>query len=144
MTMKRALLLAALLCAGCNDTGDVCNSTTTDIGDLCLPATLAPSITSAIQVRELCGRGCSDLPSCTAVFRNSQVVLDLSQTACNSQLGAGCLQLGCLTRTIPCALPALNAGDYALVVPGGPLQVLHVAKGGESSCRLPALDGGVQ
>lgn len=142
--MKKALLIAALLCVGCDDTGDVCNSTTTDIGDLCLPSTLAPSITSAIQVRELCGRGCSELPSCTAVFRNAQVVLDLSQTACNSQLSAACLSQGCLTRTIPCALPPLNAGEYPLVVPGGPLQVLHVASGGQSSCRLPPLDGGVQ
>jgi len=143
--MRYAILLAALVfCSACEDTGDSCNSGTSDIGALCLPRTLAPGITAAIQVRELCGRGCSENPSCTAVFRNSQVVLDMQQTTCTSQLTAACVDMGCQTRIIPCALPALNEGDYPLVVPGAPLQVLHVLDGGQSSCFLPSLDGGVQ
>jgi hypothetical protein len=145
MPMRKALLLAALvLCASCSDNSDVCNDISPDIGALCMPRTLAPGITAAIQVRELCGRGCSDPPTCTAVFRNSQVVLDVTQTVCNSQLAAGCEIKGCQTRVLPCALPALNEGDYTLVVPGAPLRVLHVVDGGDASCRLPDLDGGVQ
>jgi hypothetical protein len=145
MSMRYAILLAALVfCAACNDDGDSCNSGTSDIGALCLPRPLAPGIVAAIQVRELCGRGCSENPSCTAVFRDSQVVLDMQQTTCTSQLSAACVILGCQTRVIPCALPALNEGDYTLVVPGGPAQILHVADGGQSSCFLTVLDGGVQ
>jgi hypothetical protein len=144
MSMRYILLLAALLASACSDNNDTCDSIAPDIGAFCVPRPLASGIVAAIQVRELCGRGCSDIPTCTAIFRNSQVVLDVDQTVCNSQLAATCLSQGCLTRVIPCALPALNAGDYPLIVPGGPLQILHVTEGGESTCRLPVLDGGVQ
>jgi hypothetical protein len=145
--MRNALPLAAALatalCA-CTDTGDICDSGTGAIGQICVPDPVAPSITTTIQMRELCGRGCSDLPSCTAVFRNAQVVLDVEQTVCNSQLTAACLSLGCLTRLVPCSLPSLPEGDYTLVVPGGPDQLLHVRSGGTSSCRLLDTDAGVQ
>ena len=145
--MRNALPLAAALatalCA-CTDTGDICDSGTSAVGELCVPGTIAPGITTSIQMRELCGRGCSDLPSCTAVFRNAQVVLNTDQTVCASQLSGPCLSLGCLTRLIPCALPALSEGDYTLVVPGGPDQILHVRSGGSSSCRLLDIDAGVQ
>jgi hypothetical protein len=144
MSMRYALLLAALAAVACSDNGDVCNSSTPDIGALCVPEPLAPGLNAAIQVQELCGRGCSETPVCTAIFRNAQVVLDVGQTLCNSSLAAACQDQGCLKRTIPCSLPALNEGDYPLVVPGAPLQILHVVKGGATSCRLPDLDGGVQ
>lgn len=138
------LAVATLLCAACSDNTDVCNSGSSDVGAICLPAPIQPGITTSIQLRELCGRGCSDLPSCTAIFRNAQVILDVSQTTCNSQLTSVCLAQGCQTRLIPCSLPALAAGDYTLLVPGGPTQILHVQTGGSSSCRLADLDGGVQ
>ncbi|HEY2030197.1 MAG TPA: hypothetical protein VGH20_13415 [Myxococcales bacterium] len=137
------LVLAAFVCAACSDNTDVCNNGPSDVGAICVPSPLAPGITSTIQLRELCGRGCSDLPSCTAIFRNAQVILDVNQTTCNSQLTAACLQLGCQTRSIPCALPALAEGDYTLLVPGGATQILRVRSGGSSSCRLGDLDGGV-
>lgn len=138
------LLLAAAVCAACSDNTDVCNSGPSDVGAVCVPSPLAPGITSTVQLRELCGRGCSDLPSCTAIFRNAQVILDVTQTTCNSQLVSACLSLGCQTRLIPCSLPALAEGDYTLLVPGGATQILHVQNGGSSSCRLLDLDGGVQ
>jgi hypothetical protein len=138
------LLIALGFCAACSDDGDVCNTGTSDVGELCVPAPLAPSINATIQLRELCGRGCSDLPSCTAIFRNAQVILDVNQTTCNSQLTSVCLSRGCQTRLIPCSLPALAEGDYTLVVPGGTTQILHVRSGGQSTCRLLDLDGGVQ
>ncbi|HEX4386887.1 MAG TPA: hypothetical protein VH083_28225 [Myxococcales bacterium] len=142
--MRNALLLAALVCCACSDTGDVCSDGAADIGSYCLPEPMAPGNIAIIQLRELCGRGCSDPPTCTALFRNSQVVLDVGHTTCNSQLTAACESLGCLERIIPCTLPELSAGDYPLVVPGAPLQLLHVASGGQSGCRLRLPDGGVQ
>jgi hypothetical protein len=81
------------------------------------------------------------MPTCTAVFRNSQVVLDISQTNCISQFASNCLAQGCLTRVIPCTLPELGSGDYTLIVPGGPNRLLHVAGGGQSSCRLDTATG---
>jgi hypothetical protein len=144
MRLAALPLAAIVLCAACSDTGDVCDTGSSDVGALCLPRPIAPGIVSTIQLRELCGRGCSDLPSCTAVFRNAQVVLDVQQTTCNSQLTGQCLSQGCQTRVIPCALPSLAEGDYTLVVPGGLQQVLQVQTGGQSSCRILDADGGGQ
>jgi hypothetical protein len=134
--MRTALLVAALLLCACSDNGDVCNTSTSDVGVLCVPQPMAPGLNTNIQLRELCGRGCTDVPSCTAVFRNSQVVLNIEQTVCTSSLSGDCLSVGCQDRVVACTLPALNEGDYTLVVPGGPAQLLHVAQGGQSSCRV--------
>jgi hypothetical protein len=144
MKMRNALLLAALFCCACSDTGDICESGSADIGAFCVPQPMAPGNIAVIQVQEQCGRGCSELPTCTALFRNAQVVLDVGHTTCQSQLSPACEALGCLERIIPCTLPQLNEGDYPLVMPGAPLQLLHVQSGGASICRLRLADGGVQ
>ena len=72
-----------------------------------------------------------------------QVVIETEQDVCSNSLTSSCLEMGCQQRVIRCALPALSAGDYTLVVPGGPSRTLHFAPGGVASCRLPLLDGGV-
>ena len=140
--MRMALFLA-LLAAACNE-GVTCNTQNADVGDLCIPGAIAPDLPSVLDVKELCGLGCGAAPSCSALFRNGQVVLSLDQDVCNTDLTSACLDQGCLQRVMHCDLPALSTGDYALVVPGGPLRVLHVAAGGSASCRFPAADGGVQ
>lgn len=139
------LLCAAilLLAAACND-GISCDTVTDDLGDLCLPATLAPGIPSVVEVRELCGAGCTGAPSCTALLRGGQVTLDVEHDVCSDSQTRSCIQLGCQQRVMRCVLPSLNAGDYTLSVPGGPSRILRVAAGGDSSCRFPASDGGVQ
>jgi hypothetical protein len=144
MKMRNALLIAALACCACSDTGDICEDSAADIGAFCVPTPMAPGNIAVIQVQELCGRGCSDLPTCTALFRNAQVVLDVGHTTCQSQLSSGCESLGCLQRIIPCTLPQLNEGEYPLVIPGAPLELLRVQDGGTSICRLRLPDGGVQ
>jgi hypothetical protein len=144
MKMRNALLISALVCCACSDTGDICEDGAADVGELCVPTPMAPGNIAVIQVQELCGRGCSDLPTCTALFRNAQVTLDVSHTTCESQLSAACESLGCLQRIIPCTLPQLNEGQYPLVIPGAPLQLLRVQDGGTSICRLRLPDGGVQ
>ncbi len=58
--MRAALLLAALAGAACST--DTCRTLTADVGEMCLPDALAPDLQLVIEVRELCGRGCSNLP----------------------------------------------------------------------------------
>jgi hypothetical protein len=143
--MRAAPLLAlALFAAACTSNGDSCDDIPADLGDVCVPDSIAPGLTAIIEVRELCGNACSDIPTCTAVFRNAQVTLDTSLNYCVSSQTARCLQAGCQQRVIPCALPSLNAGDWTLNVPGGPPRLLRVADGGQSSCHFIAPDGGVQ
>ena len=135
---------ALLLTCACDTTGDVCQTSTTDIGEICLPAALAPGIPSVVEVRELCGNGCSGTPSCTALLRNAQVSLDVTQETCASNFSATCLDQGCLQRVMRCVLPSLNEGRYTLAIPGGPARSIVVTAGGESSCRFTLADGGVQ
>ncbi|MCA1827748.1 MAG: hypothetical protein ABR567_17440 [Myxococcales bacterium] len=135
---------AILLTCACTDNGDSCDNKTADVGDVCLPASIAPGIPSVIEVRELCGNGCSDMPSCTALLRNASVALDVTQDQCISFLSGACLDQGCIQRVMHCTLPALNEGRYTLTVPGGPSRTMLVKAGGESSCRFTLSDGGVQ
>jgi len=140
------LLAAALLlltCA-CDSNGDSCDNKTADVGGVCLPAAVAPGIPSVIEVRELCGNGCSGLPTCTALVRNAAVALDVTNDVCASGQSAFCLNLGCQQRAIHCVLPSLNQGRYTLTAPGAPARTLVVQAGGESSCRFTLSDGGVQ
>ena len=134
---------ALFLLAACGDV-ITCNDVTVDVGDACLPDALAPSISSVIELRELCGPGCSGVPTCTALWRNGQIYLDISQQICNDQASAACIDQGCQTRIMRCELPALNAGVYTLRIPGAPARVLKVETGGQSSCRFSEADGGVQ
>jgi hypothetical protein len=134
--MRAASLALVLLCFACSSNGDTCEDIPADLGELCIPDAIAPGLTTNIEVRELCGNGCSDQPSCTAVFRNAQVVLDTDLNFCASSQSAICLSAGCLHRTLSCALPSLSAGEYTLVVPGGALRTLHVQPGGLSACRF--------
>jgi hypothetical protein len=139
--LAAALLLAT--CA-CDTSGDVCDTRTADVGDICLPPSLAPGLPANIQLRESCGNGCSIAPTCTALFRNGAVFLDVTQDICVSYSSTSCLDQGCVQRTVGCTLPPLNAGAYTLTVPGGPARLLKVAPGGQSSCRFLLPDGGVQ
>lgn len=140
----RSLCAALLLCAAACNNGISCDTVTDDLGDLCLPATLAPGIPSVLEVRELCGGGCTSSPTCTALFRGGKVTLDVSHDVCTDSTSAGCIALGCQQRIVRCVLPALGAGDYTLAVPGGPPRLLRVVSGGAASCRFPSTDGGVQ
>ncbi len=135
-----ALLLLAVAC----DNGDPCDTGTAQVGDVCLPATLAPDLPSVLEVRELCGNPCSGPPTCTALFRNGAVALDAQQEICASQQTSGCLQSGCRSAVMRCVIPALPAGNYALNLPGSPARLLRVAPGGQSSCHFTLADGGVQ
>lgn len=131
-----------LLAAAC-DNGVSCNTVTDDLGDLCVPSMVAVGIPSVFDVRELCGAGCTGAPTCTALFRNGQVLLDVEQEVCSDTQNATCADMGCQQRVLRCVIPALGIGDYPLVVPGGPSRLLRVQQGGVASCRF-ALDGGVQ
>jgi len=139
----RILAAALVLLAAACSNGVTCNTVTDDLGDLCVPAALAAGIPSVLDVRELCGAGCTGAPTCTALYRNGQVVLDVEQEVCSDTVTNACADLGCQQRVMHCVLPPLGAGDYPLVVPGGPPRLLRVQQGGTGSCRF-ALDGGVQ
>jgi len=141
----RLLAAAALFftCA-CNDTGDTCENRIADVGDVCLPASASPGIPLVVDVRELCGNGCSGIPSCSALIRNGAIALDVTQNVCASFVSAFCLNLGCQQRVMHCVLPSLSAGRYTLTAPGAPARTLVVEAGGESSCRFTLSDGGVQ
>jgi hypothetical protein len=140
--MRLACCAALLSTLACVDVV-TCDTVTDDIGQVCLPSALAPGIAPVIAVRESCGAGCSGTPSCTALFRDGQIVLDVTHDVCSDQRTTVCINQGCQRRVMNCQLPALNAGTYVLAVPGGPDQVLNVAAGGQSTCRF-SLDGGVQ
>jgi hypothetical protein len=142
--MRLIAAAALVLLSACVDNGDTCDNRIVDVGDVCIPATIAPGIPSVVEVRELCGNGCSEMPSCTALMRNAAVVLDVSQDICASFQSAACLDQGCIQRVMRCTLPALNEGRYTLNVPGGPSRTLLVQAGGASSCRFTLADGGVQ
>jgi hypothetical protein len=139
----RLLCATLLLLTACNNVVS-CQDGTVDVGDLCLPDPLSPNVNVAIEVRELCGPGCSGVPTCTAVFRDGLVVLDITQEVCTTSQTASCIDLGCQQRVMQCSLPGLTAGTYTLQVPGGPNRLLRVASGGQSSCRFALADGGVQ
>lgn len=141
--MRLALCAVLLLAAACND-GASCDTQTVDLGDVCIPDALSPDLSAVVDVREACTLGCTAPSSCTALFRNGQVVLDVSQDVCSDTQTSTCFALGCQQRVLRCLLPALPAGDYTLVPPGSPARALHVAAGGTASCRFPAADGGVQ
>jgi hypothetical protein len=138
----RAACAILLLAAACSDNQN-CNTVTANLGDLCIPGALAPDLGAVIDVREQCGLGCTSPPSCSALFDNGQVVLQTAQDVCSASQTAVCLDMGCQQRIVRCTLPALPAGDYTMVVPGGPPRTLHFAPGGVASCRLLLPDGGV-
>ena len=82
----RLLAAALLLTCACDTSGDSCDNKTADVGGVCLPATVAPGIPTVIEVRELCGNGCSGLPTCTALVRNAEVSLAVTNDVCASGL----------------------------------------------------------
>ena len=139
--MLVSLAALALLAPACDSNS--CNTVTADVGALCIPSTLAPDRQLLIDVRELCGKGCSGNPSCDAFLRNGQVVLDVHQDVCQETSLFQCIAAGCAQRIIRCTLPNLQEGDYALVAPGVTIQLLRVRAGGQVSCRFAPPDGGV-
>lgn len=143
--MRFALFLSAFFAAasaGCSST--TCEDVSADVGSLCLPDTVAPNVSTVVEVREQCGRNCTLAPGCTATLRAGTVYLDLRQQRCSDTGFAGCDQTICQFRTARCLLPALAPGDYTLVVPGGDNRILRVRGGGDAACQLPVpTDGGV-
>ena len=138
----RLVLCVALLATCACDASD-CNNYTSDVGDICLPDMLTADVVSNIEIRELCGPGCSHPPGCTAVFRNGVVELDVEQEICGEAQFGQCIALPCIQRITRCTLPALPAGSYTLKAPGSPPRLLHVAAQGTATCRFPvAADGG--
>lgn len=138
--IRRTAVAIALCAAACSDQN--CNTSVVDVSEICVPQSLAPGLEADIDVRELCGLGCSGAPSCSALFRNAQVLLDTQQDVCQESLTANCALQGCQQRVVRCKLPALGPGDYVVSASGGVNRVLHVEAGGSSSCRF-ALDGGL-
>jgi hypothetical protein len=137
----RRLAIAAALCAAAC-TNSTCDTGVVDVSELCLPAPASPGLPLVVDVRESCGRGCSGVPSCTALLRNAQITLTVEQDVCQETLTQECINRACEQRVVPCQLPALNEGDYVVSAPGSALRLLHVQSGGSSTCRLVA-DGGV-
>ena len=131
-----------LLAAACTDT-NTCDTKTVDLGNLCLPSTVAPNIPAQLDAIELCGPGCSGTPTCSALYRNGVVVVSAEQDVCTQSFSTACEAQGCLQRTLRCVLPALAAGDYPMTIPGAPPRILHVQPGGSSSCRFTQADGGI-
>lgn len=131
----RACALLLAVSAGCGN-NIPCETGIADVGEVCLPGRIAPDVPVTLEVRELCGRGCTQPPSCSAIFRGGQVVLDVEQEVCADTRTASCLELGCQERVISCKLPALKEGDWALAIPGSPPRLLRVQDGGASSCRF--------
>ncbi|HET7788614.1 MAG TPA: hypothetical protein VFL36_21750 [Myxococcales bacterium] len=138
--LRRLAIAAALSAAACTDS--TCDTGVVDVSEVCLPAPAAPGLSLVVDVRESCGRGCSGVPSCTALLRNAQITLTVEQDVCQETLTQECLNRACEQRVIPCQLPSLNEGDYVISAPGSASRVLHVQSGGASTCRLVA-DGGV-
>ncbi|HEY6910972.1 MAG TPA: hypothetical protein VI356_16465 [Myxococcales bacterium] len=138
--LRRIAIAIALCAAACSDSQ--CETGTVDVSELCLPATAAPGLPLVVDVRESCGRGCSGIPSCTALLRNAQVTLTVQQDVCQETLTQECLNRACEQRVVPCQLPSLNEGDYVISAPGGASRLLRVQSGGTTTCRFPA-DGGV-
>jgi hypothetical protein len=139
MRLAAALVFAlalALPATGCGD-GTTCNTVAADVGEICLPDSIAPGNESVIEVRELCGPGCAQQPGCDAQLENGQLILDVHEDVCSGGFGATCQFNPCQRRIVRCRLPALAEGDYAVVAPGSPAQILHVRTGGQGSCSLP-------
>ena len=128
-------LLLLLASAACSN-GTSCETGVADVGDVCLPTTAAPNLLITIELKELCGRGCTALPSCNAIFRDAQVILDVEQEVCSDTFTAVCINLGCQERAFPCQLPSLTAGDWVVTIPGTQSRLLHVQPGGVASCRF--------
>jgi hypothetical protein len=138
----RYLLLAALLAVLAACSNQSCSDYVADVGDICLPAAVPPDIESSIEIRELCGRGCTSQPACNATLRNGAVVLDVSQEICSDAFFLSCVTSPCLQRVVRCKLPALTPGDYTLTAPGAPQRLLKVGPGGTPTCRFPVADAG--
>jgi hypothetical protein len=142
MSRLSALLALALLAPACDT--NTCDTLPAGVGEFCNQGALAANRQLVVEVRELCGKGCSGQPSCDAFLRNGQVVLDVHQNVCTDTMYYQCIALGCVQRVIRCTIPDLPEGDYALVAPGSAVQLLRVRADGQASCRFPALpDGGV-
>jgi len=139
--MRRALALLALTGAACGDV-NTCNTGPAGTGDVCVPPALAANIATTIELRELCGPSCTQLPGCSAIFRDGQLVLDIQQEVCLAASGEDCPVTACQQRSFPCKLPPLAPGDWPLSAPGGTLRLVRVREGGDATCRFP--DAGVQ
>jgi hypothetical protein len=140
MIMRRLCAALALALAACNN-GDICDDKVDDVGDVCIPALLAPDIPILLEAREQCGLTCTGDPVCSALFVNGGVALDVSNQVCQSSQVSICFLGGCQNRVMQCTLPPLPAGNYSLTVPGGPPRLLRVGQGGTASCRY-LLDAG--
>jgi hypothetical protein len=132
--LRRVALAAALCAAACNDSN--CQTGIVDVSQICLPDSITPNLAIDMEVRELCGRGCSGMPTCTALWRNSEIQLYTEQDVCEDTLTSACVNQGCQERAFRCRLPALNPGEYVISAPGGISRVLRVEQGGSSSCRF--------
>jgi hypothetical protein len=124
-----ALLAAAPACSTVS-----CTDVTPIPGSICIPPTITPDQSSVIEVREACGQ-CTTQPTCDTTLRNGAVYLDLHSQLC-SDVSVTCPSSPCLQRIVQCTLPALGAGDYALIAPGNQQYLLRVESGGVSSCTL--------
>ena len=140
--MRAALCAVLFLAVACNE-GESCEDRTASLGEICIPASIAPDLGPVLDVREACGLACAGPYTCSATYDNGRVILKTNQEVCSSALAPVCIDQGCRQLVVRCTLPPLPAGDYTLEMPGAPPRSLHVAPGGVASCRLLLPDGGV-
>src|SRR3954462_1486371 len=106
--MRAALCAVLFLAAACND-GETCDTRAANLGEVCIPASLAPDLGPVLDVREACGPFCASPPTCSATFANGRVLLQTEQEVCSSTLAPSCIDKGCRQTVIRCTLPALPA-----------------------------------
>lgn len=131
-----ALSLAALALASARCDNSTCVDRNSDVGSLCVPATVQAGQTSVIEVRESCGL-CSSQPQCDTRLIDGEVRVEVHAQLCNDG-SISCNTNLCLERIVRCTLPSLPEGDWPLVLPGNQTRLIRVREGGLSSCRLPA------
>ena len=139
MPARRAALAisfaaAALAAARCDNT--TCIDRNSDVGTLCLPATVQADQAAVIEVQESCGL-CSTQPLCDSMLIDGEVHVDLHAQLCNDG-SITCNTNSCLQRVVRCTLPSLPAGDWPLLLPGNQIRLLRVRPDGQSSCQLSA------
>jgi hypothetical protein len=130
-----AWLALALPLTACLD--DLCGAVEGEIGVVCAPDAALADAPLVLEVREACGTECARSPVCTAALAAGALHLTLTEDHCSVGTTA-CDAATCLRAVVPCPVPPLPAGDYPVVVSGGPAQVLRVRAGGQPSCRLPS------
>jgi hypothetical protein len=134
---RTALLLLLPLCALSACVDDTCFQVEGELGLLCVPDVAAADAPLVLDAREACGTQCARSPVCSAALQGGAVRLTLTEDHCEPGV-ASCDESDCLRTILSCQIPPLPAGDYPVLMRGGPPELLRVRAGGTAACRLPA------